>query len=64
MMATEIVVDIDPIGRAEIIEQITLCNHAAKREFAKVGTVLRPTGWDVRHRRLNYLLDELEAADG
>lgn len=54
-----------PDTRAEIEAMIVEANRAAKREFPVVGSLLRPTPWDGRHRRIDDLLwDWEDAPDG
>jgi hypothetical protein len=51
------------LERAALIEALANMCARAKREFAVVGTPLRPTPWDRRHHALNDLLDLLEHTD-
>jgi hypothetical protein len=57
-MATELYPDI----KVQLKIKITDAAHAAKREFAVVGTPQLPTPWDKAHTKINNLLDELDRA--
>lgn len=50
----------EPATYDEITEALGNLVHAARREFAVVGTPLVPTPWDRRHECINDLLDWLD----
>lgn len=49
----------DEADRAQITEAITHLGQRASREFPVVGTPEHPSAWDMRHRAINELLDDL-----
>jgi len=47
--------------RLQQVVKLTQVCHQAKREFPKVGDEDHPTPWDLMHRHIDELLDELLA---
>lgn len=61
-MTAQIVKITDDTTRAELAEALTNLSHAAQREFPVVGSEDAPTPWDRRHRTINQLLHDWQAA--
>jgi hypothetical protein len=54
-------IDRDFAKRRMLESDIRQAVHYAKREMPKVGTVEHPTPYDLQHRYINELLDQLDA---
>lgn len=52
----------DATPRAELAELLAEANHAAQRDFPKVGTPEHPTPWDDSHAFINELLTDWQKA--
>jgi hypothetical protein len=52
------------LTRSEIVEGLAHLSRRAAREMPVVGNTGHPTPWDLRHKAIDDLLDELERVGG
>ena len=50
-------------ARQRVEAELVKAGHAAGREFPVVGTDAFPTPWDVRHQRIDALLEDWAASE-